>query len=539
MSSFTDALRGNGLVRAQRALAVLEVDPLRLDRERERFSHSPPPYTSYPSGTTTRSQSPDPPSEEQRCRQERRVQLGHEREASKPYDQFEHQVDEEEKRIFEASLNRTRRLPVGSDPAEMARENIKKCWVEQGIWNNKWNQFADGRWKHEEPPQIESESETDTEAEPSSPLFPSSPKQPQLKPKRLKSDDEKRRIAERRVTQAREREASRPYHQFVYQISKERERIQEESANMEGADAADINTTAYGNVKNTWTKRGIWNGRWGILPGMSWKHEEPFDEEAVPASAFLTANPLRNSSCEAGDAPTVTFNGAPLGIILECPVTNLFESGITIRDHSPVESNHRQLPDAMNTSQQGLSANVGSVELENGNAEQFPSAPNSPQGRTGKRVLRPTTGQALRSSNRNPSHKEGQPASASLGPVHSSKISKAAGQKKRGPRRLPNISEKASSGGPLLPSKSDATEPPPSPPPDRVTPRRSKRIQSAAPSVAKDPAKTSSVNPSKRAVRSKPDRKGASNLKTRSAAKPQGVSKRQPAKTTRGKVRKK
>ena len=52
--------------------------------------------------------------------------------------------------------------------------------------------------------------------------------------------------------------AARPYHQFVYQISKERERIQEESENGEGADAADINTMAYKNVKNTW------NGRWGI-----------------------------------------------------------------------------------------------------------------------------------------------------------------------------------------------------------------------------------------------------------------------------------
>lgn len=36
---------------------------------------------------------------------------------------------------------------------------------------------------------------------------------------------------------------------YVYQISKEHERIQEESANREGA--IDINTRVYKNVKNT------------------------------------------------------------------------------------------------------------------------------------------------------------------------------------------------------------------------------------------------------------------------------------------------
>lgn len=40
----------------------------------------------------------------------------------------------------------------------------------------------------------------------------------------------------------------------------------------------DINTTAYERLKSAWTKRGIWNNKWGVLPGMSWKHEEPFEE---------------------------------------------------------------------------------------------------------------------------------------------------------------------------------------------------------------------------------------------------------------------
>ena len=155
-----------------------------------------------------------------------------------------------------------------------------------------------------------------------------------------------------------------------------------------------------------------------------------------------------------------------------------------------------------------------------------------------KRVLRPTTGQVLRPSRRKQSQKDGQPANASLGLVYSLKVSKAAGKRKAPQRRL-NISQKVSSDGLLLSSGVDATEPQPSPSPDRVAPRRSKRIPPPVPSVAKDPAKTASMDPSERAARSKPERNVASNLTTKSSIKPQGVSKRQPAKTTRGKPKKK
>ena len=172
MAGFTDTLRGDGLVRAQRALAGLQGDPLRLDRERQRFSHYPPPYTSNPSGTTTRFASPTPPSEERR--QERQFQLGLERRASKPYHQFEHQREEERRRIWNADP-RTSWIKINPGDGtfkEEASETVKKRWVEQGIWNNKWNQFASGRWKHEEPLELESESETDTEQNPHLLFFP-------------------------------------------------------------------------------------------------------------------------------------------------------------------------------------------------------------------------------------------------------------------------------------------------------------------------------------------------------------------------------
>jgi hypothetical protein len=128
-------------------------------------------------------------------------------------------------------------------------------------------------------------------------------------------------------------------------------------------------------------------------------------------------------------------------------------------------------------------------------------------------------------------------ANESLCPVGSSKISKASGGGRIRPRQQPNISQEASSGSLLLSSGVDAAEPQPSP--DCITLCRSKQIQPPVPSVAKDPTKAASTDPPKRAVRSKPEQNVASNLTTRSSAKPQGISKRQPAKTIPGTARKK
>lgn len=347
--------------------------------------------------------------------------------------------------------------------------------------------------------------------------FGTSLKLPQPKPRPAKSDNEKRWIEERRAVRERQREASRPYHQFVYQISKERERIQDESANEEGADAADINTRSYENVKNTWTKRGIWNGRWGILPGMSWKHEVPLEEEAADDPAFVPANPLVNGSHNAGEAPTGRIFGSP----------------------SPVASNHRQTSGIMSTSQQGPSADVDSARLENGDAVRSPSASNSPRLGMGKQVLRPTTGQALRPSRKLPSQKDGQPqpvASASLGPVHSSKVSKATGKKRPGPQRRLNASQEVSPGDPPLLSGPDIAKPLPQA--ASIPPRRNKRLEPPEPSTDKGPTGITSTDSPKVIARTRPMRNGAGNPKSTSSAKPQGISKKPRSTRTRGKARK-
>ncbi|EDN99108.1 predicted protein [Sclerotinia sclerotiorum 1980 UF-70] len=100
MAGFTDTLQGGGLARAQRALLQFERDPQRLDRERVRFDDPLSVYASDRSGTTTRSQSPDGPSEEQQLQQERRNKLAEKRQASEPHKQFAAQVEEERRRIW-------------------------------------------------------------------------------------------------------------------------------------------------------------------------------------------------------------------------------------------------------------------------------------------------------------------------------------------------------------------------------------------------------------------------------------------------------
>lgn len=137
-SPMADIIRGDRLLRADRALAVLVENPQRLDHARGRFSESPPSYKSHLSHNSTRSQSPNPPSEEQKRREERKWQLTREHRASFPSNQFDAEKSEEIDRLYEANRNRSRRQPAGISIYKLAEENVKIRWVEQGIWNEKW-----------------------------------------------------------------------------------------------------------------------------------------------------------------------------------------------------------------------------------------------------------------------------------------------------------------------------------------------------------------------------------------------------------------
>jgi hypothetical protein len=488
-------------VMIHRALDRFEVDPVGLDRARMRFSQSPPAYVSNPSGTTTRSTSPVLQSELDQSRLQRQTQLETERQASLPYEQFSYERGQERTRLFEAHRKRIQSLPPGEDVDTIARNNVKDHWIERGIWNNKWNDMADGLWKHEEPLELESESETDTEVDspPRPSLFGMTQQQQQPKPRSLKSDYERRQIAERRVVRERQREASRPYHQFVYQLSNEGERIEDEMSVGLGAGvrAADINTRAYENVKKVWIRRGIWNLGWGILPGMSWKHEEPREEIPADDPVPVSENRYRG----------LGFTGA-------C-ATRLF------MPNPPVNPSPLQESGAMTVSLPTPPKDICSDISENGHGEHSPYAPASPRTSSGDRARRLASRQSSQTDSTTPSHADREAANTTSGSLHSSNVSKAVGKKTR-PEDQTKVSET------ILSAAADAIEAQPSS--EEVTPRRSKRIQSLHPGNHKDSSKGDS--------RSKPKPGGRRPKPAISSAKPQGISKKKSAKTTKKKLRK-
>ncbi|KAI1169706.1 hypothetical protein F4777DRAFT_192618 [Nemania sp. FL0916] len=275
--SRANSIRGNGLFQAHSALQALVDDPHHLDRARSRFSKSPASYKSHKSqsGTPTRSPSPDNRTDEERRREEREWELRREHMASRPRCQFNAQTNEETRQIKQDNYDRTHRVLTGPFFCELAKDIVKKRWVEQGIWNKKWETSHDWLWKHEEPPTPEPPDEEEGLVSTSSENGVEA---------RMKNGGQEHATCatqeRRQQERERERDASRPFHQFVFQLTKMRERMQERMTPAEviASLPADINSKAYEEVKKTWIEWGIWNMKWGIMPGMSWKHEQPLEK---------------------------------------------------------------------------------------------------------------------------------------------------------------------------------------------------------------------------------------------------------------------
>ena len=220
---------------------------------------------------------------------------------------------------------------------------------------------------------------------------------PNLPSSHFSQRSQRRQIAERRAAREREREASRPFYQFINQVSKERDRIQDLSrvGELSAAASADINTKAYENVRNTWMKRGIWNKNWGLLPGMSWKHDERLEEESADSPAPVQANLLENGNYEA-TSTACTFRSSP-----------------------SAGKHRRQVSVRTDTSRKRQSADSEAAGLVNGDVGSY-----SPPHKQRKRVLRSTARQTEQPSGRHPSPRDvhtQSAASTSIGPAHSSK----------------------------------------------------------------------------------------------------------------------
>lgn len=67
----------------------------------------------------------------------------------------------------------------------------------------------------------------------------------------------------------------------------------------------------YETVKEIRTKRGIWDTTWGMLPGISWKHERPLEEGVLDdGSAPTHVDPLEDDS-RGADRNTSLFEHQP------------------------------------------------------------------------------------------------------------------------------------------------------------------------------------------------------------------------------------
>ncbi len=223
------------------------------------------------------------------------------RKKSSPCSQFEAQREQERQRLLHQLYERDRgRIPTlpesrNSTREENAYSNVRRRWEEQGIWDGDWGYEPSHLWKHE----MEPEPKIEDGMQPN----------------------------EQRATHERGTVASRPYHQFVYQLAREREWIADdipfdqiqpdtiaaaarlrlhgkplEKLLYQGVDkrkltgdkrtddmlyfhhnlydrmvarwiehgALDLHEMAYKAVKARWMEQEIWDRVWVEMPGMEW-----------------------------------------------------------------------------------------------------------------------------------------------------------------------------------------------------------------------------------------------------------------------------
>lgn len=174
---------------------------------------------------------------------------------------------------------KTLRVNLRLDRAKIAEQNVKNRWIEQGIWNDEWTTDKVGeRWKHEEVPTPSPEPTPQPE------LPTQMTRERYVSNKPEKNERTSGITAEKMAAHQLKTIASRPYHQFVYQVSKELEWLEDEMHD----GVVNLDQKAYENVRNRWKRRNIWNSKWGDMPGQKWMHEEPDEEHSFPYFKFFS-----------------------------------------------------------------------------------------------------------------------------------------------------------------------------------------------------------------------------------------------------------
>ena len=278
------------------------------------------------------------------------------RRQSTPSCQFLNQWSREEKEHSKPFWKRVRNLPFDPtlDLQANAQNNVRSRWVEQGIWKSEWGpawpkgtQPSDlrtwplpkgpapyGGWGHEEP-EREPTQELELARSPEDNRMPLGDfLRGQLKAYAKQSmTDSKRDITEEPATVSeRDTSASCPYRQFLYQVSKECEWIKDELQHQGSAGSVDTEAKAYENVKKIWIGDQIWNPKWRELPGMTWMHEEPYEE--AEAFKVLVASPASKPQSNAADSSKQQLRPRHRSIF-ELALANGADNDPTDSNHSP------------------------------------------------------------------------------------------------------------------------------------------------------------------------------------------------------------
>jgi hypothetical protein len=156
--------------------------------------------------------------------------------------------------------------PESCDFEDLAEHNVRERWKEQNIWDEGWMVWPEGNWRHEEA------FDPDVVSQPESPGRISKMTGPEIEQQEL------------------QRDASRPFAQFVYQVKWRSKQLQTASGGFDTS-SLNVHSKAYEMVKETWIEWGIWDDNWGVLPGRSWSHERRCESSTRSSTSYHGALP--------------------------------------------------------------------------------------------------------------------------------------------------------------------------------------------------------------------------------------------------------
>ncbi|RSL43023.1 hypothetical protein CEP54_015253 [Fusarium duplospermum] len=253
-------------------------------------------------------------------RQETIKKLEVDRLCSRPEEQFHDEVKEEEAWLDDIIGKRDGNLLL-------ARKRVVQRWIDQGIWRKDFEFSGPSRWKHEDPGSAELKCEIEGDGKAFS---LSRDKTQSAESEQLKGNDVEDQ-------QEREREASRPFHRFIYHIMLERKKFLETMATppdfklspKDPSEDSEEGLKEYYRIlgpaikekqsqylphltsmvtdilKYKWHRRGIWDHSWGQgMPDMTWKHERPVEECTREADMLVETEP---ESSKGADSTPSTF----------------------------------------------------------------------------------------------------------------------------------------------------------------------------------------------------------------------------------------